>query len=200
MSSGRSSLGTARCDGRLEDRAGSGCWLHDRVEACGANAAHRAVPRRTGSRSRFPNGVLNVVTGGAEVGAAMASHPDIDKIAFTGSTQVGRAIATASAAAKSEEGFAGVGGQDSGDCVPRRGYEPCDTGVASGIFSMPARSARPVRASMRIEMCFDKLVEGVSEAAQALKVDHGFDRGRADGSAYSSGPSHRVASIDEPRA
>ena len=46
----------------------------------------------------FPKGVLNVVTGtGASAGAALASHPGIDKIAFTGSTGVGRAIAHAAA-------------------------------------------------------------------------------------------------------
>jgi acyl-CoA reductase-like NAD-dependent aldehyde dehydrogenase len=41
----------------------------------------------------IPDGVLNVVTGdGAEVGARLASHPDVDKVAFTGSTAVGREI------------------------------------------------------------------------------------------------------------
>ncbi|RVA73104.1 aldehyde dehydrogenase family protein, partial [Mesorhizobium sp. M7A.F.Ca.CA.001.08.2.1] len=44
----------------------------------------------------FPEGVVNVLTGfGETVGAAMAAHPDIDKVAFTGSTEVGRLIARA---------------------------------------------------------------------------------------------------------
>ncbi|WP_198141542.1 aldehyde dehydrogenase [Micromonospora sp. ATCC 39149] len=45
------------------------------------------------------DGVLNVVTGGEDAGAALASHPRIDKIAFTGSTRVGASIAAAAAAA-----------------------------------------------------------------------------------------------------
>jgi acyl-CoA reductase-like NAD-dependent aldehyde dehydrogenase len=46
----------------------------------------------------IPDGVLNIVTGlGAEAGAALAAHPGVDKIAFTGSTGVGRSIVTASA-------------------------------------------------------------------------------------------------------
>ncbi len=46
----------------------------------------------------FPKGVINIVPGfGEEAGAALASHPDIDKIAFTGSTEVGREIVKASA-------------------------------------------------------------------------------------------------------
>jgi aldehyde dehydrogenase (NAD+)/betaine-aldehyde dehydrogenase len=44
-----------------------------------------------------PAGVVNVVTGGVAVGAALAEHPDVDKISFTGSTKVGRTIVQASA-------------------------------------------------------------------------------------------------------
>jgi len=43
----------------------------------------------------LPPGVLNVVTGGAEAGAALARHPGVDKIGFTGSTATGRAVAAA---------------------------------------------------------------------------------------------------------
>ncbi|TDC72419.1 aldehyde dehydrogenase family protein [Micromonospora sp. KC606] len=45
----------------------------------------------------LPAGVLNVVTGGEEAGAALSRHPGIDKIAFTGSTRVGASIAAAAA-------------------------------------------------------------------------------------------------------
>src|SRR5882672_3482296 len=40
----------------------------------------------------LPPGVVNIVTGAAETGAAIVAHPDVDKIAFTGSTEVGRLI------------------------------------------------------------------------------------------------------------
>ena len=45
----------------------------------------------------LPKGVLNIVTGDGETGAALVAHPDVDKIAFTGSTPVGRAIRRATA-------------------------------------------------------------------------------------------------------
>src|SRR6185437_8440598 len=41
----------------------------------------------------LPPGVVNIVTGAGESGAAVVAHPDVDKVAFTGSTEVGRQIA-----------------------------------------------------------------------------------------------------------
>ena len=44
----------------------------------------------------FPSGVVNIVTGfGETAGAALAAHPDVDKVAFTGSTEVGKLIVKA---------------------------------------------------------------------------------------------------------
>src|SRR6266478_6446036 len=43
--------------------------------------------------AELPEGVVNIVTGAGETGAALVNHPDIDKLAFTGSTEVGKAIA-----------------------------------------------------------------------------------------------------------
>jgi acyl-CoA reductase-like NAD-dependent aldehyde dehydrogenase len=43
----------------------------------------------------FPEGVVNILTGyGPTAGAAIVNHPDIDKVAFTGSTEVGKVIAS----------------------------------------------------------------------------------------------------------
>ena len=49
-------------------------------------------------RGRHPDGVVNIVTGfGETAGAALAAHPDVDKVAFTGSTEVGKLIVQAAA-------------------------------------------------------------------------------------------------------
>src|SRR5437016_9598057 len=48
----------------------------------------------------LPAGVVNIVTGGPQAGAAVAGHPDVDKIAFTGSTEVGKRIQRAAAGTK----------------------------------------------------------------------------------------------------
>src|SRR5213592_4053077 len=45
--------------------------------------------------AELPEGVVNIVTGAGETGAALVNHPDINKLAFTGSTEVGKRIARA---------------------------------------------------------------------------------------------------------
>lgn len=65
----------------------------------------------------LPPGVLNLVTGGAEVGAAIASHPGIDKIVFTGSTNTGRRI-MASAAGNLKRLTLELGGNDAAIVLP----------------------------------------------------------------------------------
>src|SRR5258705_13715851 len=48
--------------------------------------------------AELPEGVVNIVTGAGETGAALVNHPDLNKIAFTGSTDVGKLIARTIAA------------------------------------------------------------------------------------------------------
>ncbi|HEY9009461.1 MAG TPA: aldehyde dehydrogenase family protein, partial [Devosia sp.] len=48
-------------------------------------------------KAKLPKGVVNIVTGQGDTGAAIVNHPDVDKIAFTGSTEVGKIIRAATA-------------------------------------------------------------------------------------------------------
>ena len=59
--------------------------------------------------AELPEGVVNIVTGAGETGAALVNHPDINKIAFTGSTEVGKAIAKAIAQRSAEHRSASSG-------------------------------------------------------------------------------------------
>ena len=73
-----------RPDHPVELPAADGAWkiapgarrrLHDRAQARRADAAHRAAPRRAALEAGIPAGVLNVVTGDGETGAALVDHP-----------------------------------------------------------------------------------------------------------------------------
>jgi aldehyde dehydrogenase (NAD+) len=64
--------------------------------------------------AELPEGVVNIVTGAGETGTALVNHPDVDKIAFTGSTEVGKAIAKAIAQRSGGGGGGGGGGAGGG--------------------------------------------------------------------------------------
>ena len=70
----------------------------------------------------FPNGVVNIIPGyGPTAGAAIASHPGIDKVAFTGSTEVGRLIQRA-AADTIKKCTLELGGKSPGNSSPKISY------------------------------------------------------------------------------
>ena len=94
----------------------------------------------------FPPGVLNVLTGDGETGAALVDHPGVDKIAFTGSTAVGREIgAKAGQGAQARDARAGrqVAERD----PPRRRHRGRRQGLLPGdLLQLRARPATPARA------------------------------------------------------
>ena len=71
----------------------------------------------------LPPGVVNIVTGGGETGRMLVEHPDVDKVAFTGSTEVGRAIAQVGRG-HAEAAHAGAGRQGREHRLRRRADRP----------------------------------------------------------------------------
>jgi len=85
-------------DGRVEAWSRAGYRLHRRAETGRANSALCAASGELIMEAGFPAGVVNIVPGyGETAGAALAAHPDVDKVAFTGSTEVGKLIVHAAA-------------------------------------------------------------------------------------------------------
>ena len=82
----------------------------------------------------FPDGVVNVVPGyGETAGAALAAHPDVDKIAFTGSTEVGKLILQA-AAGNLKKVSLELGGKSPNIVFDDADMKPTIAGAASAIF------------------------------------------------------------------
>ena len=83
----------------------------------------------------FPPGVVNVVTGwGPETGKALAAHPGVDKIAFTGSTETGKAVAHAAAENLSRVTLE-LGGKSAQVVFEDADLDAAASGVISGIFA-----------------------------------------------------------------
>ena len=82
----------------------------------------------------FPNGVVNVVTGfGETAGAALAAHPGVDKVAFTGSTEVGRLIVQA-AAGNLKKVSLELGGKSPNIVLADADLDAAIDGAANAIF------------------------------------------------------------------
>lgn len=83
----------------------------------------------------FPPGVVNIVTGfGTEAGSALASHPDINKISFTGSTPVGKSILRASADSNLKKTTLELGGKSPSIIFDSANLDEVVEWANSGIF------------------------------------------------------------------
>ena len=121
----------------------------------------------------FPPGVLNVVTGFGEAGAALVAHPGVDKIAFTGSTEVGKLIVKA-AAGNLKKVSLELGGKSPHIVFPDADLDAAAAAVASGIFFNQGQTCTAGSRLYAHVDCFDRVVEAVSAAARKLKVGDGL--------------------------
>ena len=83
--------------------------------------------------AELPDGVVNIVTGAGETGAALVNHPDIDKLAFTGSTEVGKGIARAVAGTKKRLTLE-LGGKAANILFEDAPIDQAIEGVIAGIY------------------------------------------------------------------
>jgi phenylacetaldehyde dehydrogenase len=123
----------------------------------------------------FPPGVVNILTGlGETTGAALVAHPGVDKVAFTGSTQVGKII-NKSATDTLKRVSLELGGKSPVIVFPDVDLNNVVGGAANAIFF---NSGQVCTAGSRLfahRKVFDQVVEGVSAAAASMKLGPGLD-------------------------
>jgi len=123
----------------------------------------------------FPGGVVNIVPGfGETAGAALASHPDVDKIAFTGSTEVGRLIAKA-ATGNLKKVSLELGGKSPNVVFADADLNAAIPGSASAIFFNQGQICTAGSRLFVHKSIFDRVVEGVADAATKFQVGPGMN-------------------------
>jgi phenylacetaldehyde dehydrogenase len=123
----------------------------------------------------FPEGVVNVVPGyGETAGAALAAHPDVDKVAFTGSTEVGKLIVHA-AAGNLKKVTLELGGKSPNVVFKDADLDAAIPGAAGAIFFNHGQCCCAGSRLYVEKSVFDRVVEGVAEAAKKIKVGSGLD-------------------------
>ncbi|HUC18669.1 MAG TPA: aldehyde dehydrogenase family protein [Acetobacteraceae bacterium] len=122
----------------------------------------------------FPAGVVNIVTGDGTAGAAIAAHPDVDKVAFTGSTEVGKLIVQA-AAGNLKKVSLELGGKSPAIVFPDADLSVAIPGTASGIFFNMGQCCTAGSRLFVHERVFDKVMSGLTEEAAKIKIGPGLD-------------------------
>ncbi|PXY35704.1 aldehyde dehydrogenase [Prauserella flavalba] len=125
----------------------------------------------------FPPGVVNVVTGlSREVGAALAGHPGVDKVAFTGSTATGRAVAHA-AADNLNPVTLELGGKSPQIVFPDADLTAAANGVVAGVFAATGQTCMAGSRLIVHESVHDELVHLVAERAARIRLGDPNDPG-----------------------
>ena len=122
----------------------------------------------------FPEGVVNIVTGyGETAGAALAAHPNVDKIAFTGSTEVGKLIVKA-AAGNLKKVSLELGGKSPNIVFQDAEIDSAIPGAANAIFFNQGQVCCAGSRLYVEDKQFDKVVEGVSQIASKIHIGPGM--------------------------
>jgi len=141
----------------------------------------------------LPAGVANIITGfGESAGAALAAHPDVDKIAFTGSTEVGKLIVDA-ARGNLKKVTLELGGKAPNIVFADADVELAVRGAADAIFF---NQGQVCCSGPRLYVegdAYDDVVAGVAEIAGAMKIGDGLDADTEMGPLVSAEQLDRVA-------
>jgi phenylacetaldehyde dehydrogenase len=123
----------------------------------------------------FPEGVVNIVPGyGETAGAALAAHDGVDKVAFTGSTEVGKLIVHA-ATGNLKKVSLELGGKSPNVVFKDADLDTAIAGSASAIFFNHGQCCCAGSRLFVERPAFDQVVEGVAAQAKKIKVGSGLD-------------------------
>jgi acyl-CoA reductase-like NAD-dependent aldehyde dehydrogenase len=139
----------------------------------------------------FPPGVLNVLTGDGSTGAALVDHPDVEKIAFTGSTAVGREIGAKAGRALKRVTLE-LGGKSPNIILPDADIDAAVKGSYQAIYF---NSGQACNAGSRLfvpAVRFEEVMSGLAEAAKSAQLGPGLDPGTQLGPVVSAEQHERV--------
>jgi acyl-CoA reductase-like NAD-dependent aldehyde dehydrogenase len=123
----------------------------------------------------FPPGVVNILTGpGLPTGAAMAAHPGIAKIAFTGSTAVGAKIMQAAAQSNLKRVSLELGGKSPNVIFADADMATAIRGAQWAVFSTAGQECVAGTRLFVERAAYDEVLDGLKSSVDKMIVDHGF--------------------------
>jgi acyl-CoA reductase-like NAD-dependent aldehyde dehydrogenase len=138
-----------------------------------------------------PEGVLNVITGDGETGAALVDHPDVDKLAFTGSTEVGREIGAKAGRALKRVTLE-LGGKSPNIILPDADLDVAIKGAYQAIYYNTGQACNAGSRLFVHKDQYDEVLQGLVEAAGKARLGPGLDPGTQLGPLISAEQEERV--------
>ena len=139
----------------------------------------------------FPDGVVNIVTGDAEPGAALVDHRDVDKIAFTGSTEVGQIIQRRAADTMKRVSLE-LGGKSPVIILKDADIGMAIQGAAQAVFFNHGQVCTAGSRLFVERPIYDDVIDGLAEVANSFVLGSGFDEASQMGPLVSAKQRDRV--------
>jgi aldehyde dehydrogenase (NAD+) len=144
----------------------------------------------------LPPGVVNIVTGAGTTGAALVEHPDVDKVAFTGSTEVGRQIARTVAGTRKRVTLE-LGGKAANIVFDDAPIDQTVEGIVNGIFFNQGHVCCAGSRLLVQESVYDQLLASLKRRMATLRVGDPLDKNTDIGAINSSAQLERIRTLSE---
>ena len=142
----------------------------------------------------LPDGVVNIITGDGITGAALVNHPDINKIAFTGSTEVGKAIARSISSTKKSATLE-LGGKAANIVFEDAAIDEAVEGIVNGIFFNQGHVCCAGSRLLLQENVMDEVLEKLKKRMSLIRVGDPMDKNTDLGAINSSEQLKRIKDL-----
>ncbi|TDD24654.1 aldehyde dehydrogenase family protein [Nonomuraea diastatica] len=144
----------------------------------------------------LPPGVVNIVTGAGETGAAVVGHPDVNKVAFTGSTEVGRIIARAVAGTDKKLTLE-LGGKAANIVFEDAAVDQAVEGIVNGIFFNQGHVCCAGSRLLVQESVHEEVLESLRRRLSTLRLGDPLDKNTDIGAINSAEQLAKIRSLSD---
>jgi aldehyde dehydrogenase (NAD+) len=147
-------------------------------------------------QAELPAGVVNIVTGPGSTGAALVAHPDVDKVAFTGSTEVGKAIARAIAGSEKRVTLE-LGGKAANIVFDDAPIDQAVEGIVNGIFFNQGHVCCAGSRLLVQESVYDEVLAKLKSRMALLRVGDPLDKNTDVGAINSAAQLAKIRELSD---
>ncbi|MDT4992206.1 MAG: aldehyde dehydrogenase [Actinoplanes sp.] len=147
-------------------------------------------------QAELPPGVVNIVTGAGETGRLLVEHPDVDKVAFTGSTEVGRQIARSVAGSRKRLSLE-LGGKAANIVFDDAPIDQAVEGIVNGIFFNQGHVCCAGSRLLVQESVVDVVITALKRRMATLRVGDPLDKNTDVGAINSAEQLARISALSE---